>query len=106
MPQNVVSLAAVTGTGVGGVVDLGVSASKFTMCYTITGAPATVSLKLQGSHDATNWFDIATSTATASGATSSFDLFVARYLRANLGTLTGGTAPTVTATVGAGGVVY
>lgn len=62
----------------------------------VTGSPLTCTYRLQGSNDATNWYDISGSDITC---TSSAVQHVAdkpsRYVRGNLLTLTGGTSPTV-----------
>lgn len=80
-----------TGTSVVGILP---SVMKtFTMQTVATGG-ATVSVKLQGSVNGTDWFDLATSTSATGDAQHAVDK-PARYVRANLGTLTGGTAPTV-----------
>ena len=64
----------------------------------VTGAPTGVSVTLQGSLDGTNWFILATSTSTTGDYQSVADK-PCHFVRANLGTLTGGTAPTVTARI-------
>lgn len=92
-------LNAATATGAGSAFDLGDAASVFTMQVVLTGAPATDTTKLEGSLDGTNWFDLTGLTLSAAGAvTNSADAgvhFATRYVRANVTTLTGGTAPTV-----------
>lgn len=81
--------------------------SAFTWQIITTGAPATISITFEGSIDGVTWATLDTSTATA-GEQRSFTGKAARFTRCNLGTLTGGTAPTVTCqfmvTHGAGGV--
>lgn len=61
----------------------------------MTGAPATISVTLEGSLDGSTWFVLATSTSVTGDYQTATDKPVA-FLRGNLGTLTGGTAPTVT----------
>lgn len=95
------SLNAVTGVGAGTSIDLEFAYRCFTMQTTVTGAPTAVSITLQGSLDGTNWFTLATSTSTTGDLQHVVDKPV-RFVRANLGTLTGGTAPTVTALIVAG----
>ena len=60
----------------------------------VTGAPSAVSVTLEGSLDGSTWVVLDTSTITTSEIR-----FVANkpvlFVRGNLGTLTGGTAPTV-----------
>jgi len=69
-----------------------------------TGSPSTVTLTLEGSLDGVNWFTLAT---WSSGSLSSGAIVWAAdkpvsQVRANLGTLSGGTSPTVTALLVAG----
>jgi hypothetical protein len=91
------SLSAATATGPGTVVDLGVVRSSHTMQTTVSGAPATVSVNLEGSLAAAGpWAVLANSTSTTGDVQTASGKAV-RYVRANLVTLTGGTAPTVTA---------
>lgn len=93
------SLSAVTATGAGTVVDLGVVRSSHTMQTTVTGAPATVSVNIEGSLAAAGpWAVLANSTSTTGDVQTASGKAV-RYVRANLVTLTGGTAPTVTALI-------
>lgn len=87
-------------TGAGSAVDLGFARGTFTTQTVVTGAPASVSCKLQGSLDGTNWSDLTTSTSTTGDQQYAVDK-PQKYVRANLGTLTGGTAPTVTVYVAA-----
>lgn len=92
-------LNAATATGAGTASDMGCAMSVFTAQYIVTGAPSAVAAKLEGSLDGTNWFDLTGLNVTAAGAvTNSADAgvhFAVRYVRANVTTLTGGTAPTV-----------
>lgn len=97
----IVALPGATATGAGSGVDLLVGRTSFTMQTVVTGAPTTVSVTLQGSLDNVNWSTIATSTSTTGDQQYSVDK-PQRYVRANLGTLTGGTAPTVTVYIIAG----
>jgi len=93
------SLAAATATGAGTVVDLGVVRSSHTMQTIVTGAPATVTVTLEGSLNGTTaWATLATSTSTTGDVQTATGKAV-RYVRANLTVLTGGTAPTVTALI-------
>ena len=94
------SLSAVTATGAGSTIDFGVPVRTATLQTVVTGSPTTVACTLQGSNDGSNWVTLATSTSTTGDAQYSVDKPF-RFLRANLGTLTGGTAPTVTAWVAA-----
>lgn len=63
----------------------------------VTGAPATCTYSLQGSRDGTTWFTISASAITCTSTTVAFEANKPTvYVRGNLLTLTGGTAPTVT----------
>lgn len=102
---NAVSLAAVTATGAGGQFAIEAPytaplAMQFTWQSIVTGAPATISITLEGSLDGSTWFVLDTSTQVA-GETRFVTAKNAVLVRANLGTLTGGTAPTVTVNLAA-----
>lgn len=61
-----------------------------------------VTLDLEGSSDDTNWFQLANHPFSAAEITATSAMFhvankPVRYVRVNLTTLTGGTAPTITA---------
>ena len=71
---------------------------NFTWQTVVTGGPASVSVTLEGSLDGTNWVTLDTSTNT-SGEIRGVSGKPVTFLRANLGTLTGGTAPTVAVTI-------
>lgn len=90
-----VLLEGATAVGAGTTFNLSAVRSKFTMVSAVTGAPTGVSLTLEGSIDGSTWYVLATSTSTTGDTQFAVDK-PARYVRANLGTLTGGTAPTVT----------
>lgn len=94
------SLAAVAANGNGTAVDFGCARTNISMVVSATGAPAAGTVTLQVSHDGTVWFASAT-TATAGAAVSAGTLSNGawRYARAVLSALSGGTAPTVTATL-------
>lgn len=98
----VVSLNAVTATGAGTVVDLGVGRSNITMTTLTTGAPTAVTVNLEGSLDNVNWYILVSSASTTGDLQASTGKPV-RFIRANLATLTAGTAPTVTARLIAAG---
>lgn len=102
-------LNAVTATGAGTALSPGFACSHYSWHIVVTGAPTAVSVTLEVSNDGGNsWQVVDTSTTTTeeirhiTGAGKEGLL-----VRANLGTLTGGTAPTVTvkALVGAIGQV-
>lgn len=92
-------LTAATATGAGPVRDLGGTYVVFTAQYIVTGAPSALAAKLEGSLDGATWFDLTGLNVTAAGAvTNSADAgvhYAVAYVRANVVTLTGGTAPTV-----------
>lgn len=93
------SLNAVTTTGAGAVTDLGVVRSVHTVQTIVTGAPASVAVNLEGSlNGSTAWATLVSSTSTT-GDIQTVSGKAVRYVRANLATLTGGTAPTVTALI-------
>lgn len=92
-----VALNAVVATGASPSIDLGQAFASHTMQTVVTGAP-TVSATLQGSLDGTNWATLATTTSATGDMQHAVDKPV-RFLRVNLGTFTGGTAPTFTARV-------
>lgn len=98
----ITALSAVTSTGAGSSNSLGSGLEKHTWEIVVTGAPATVSITLQGSIDGTNWYTLDTSTTTTSEMRHVVNKPV-RFIRANLGTLTGGTSPTVTVRILSGG---
>lgn len=63
----------------------------------VTGGPATCTYSLQGSADNSTWFTISASAITCTSTTVAFEANKpTKYVRGNLLTLTGGTAPTVT----------
>lgn len=88
-------IASLSGVGAGGTITLERALSNFTVQTVVTGGPTAVSLKLQGSLDGSNWSDLATSTSTTGDQQYVVDK-PQKYLRANLGTLTGGASPKVT----------
>lgn len=118
------SLNGATTTGAGTTVDLGLIRKRFVMNWTTTGNPSAVTINLEGTVNITdpgnpsinqgqNWVTLATATwpdpnnAAAQLAGKSFSPGGSvtalsggvRYIRANLVTLSGGSSPTVTATV-------
>lgn len=93
------SLSAATSIGAGTVTDLGVVRSVHTMQTVVTGSPASVAVNLEGSLAAAGpWVTLASSTSTTGDIQTASGKAV-RYVRANLATLTGGIAPTVTALI-------
>lgn len=90
------SLDAATSTGPGVAKDLEGSFGKHTIAVSDTGG-STFSVKFEGSHDNSIWFTIVGIISGASVTTVDGNLY--RYVRANLEVLTGGSSPTVTATI-------
>lgn len=91
--EAVTSLNAVNATGAGSALDAGRIVSSATMYVTATGGP-TIDVELQASLDNITWFDTGAA-ITVAGSTARANTH-ARYYRANLTVLTGGTLPTVT----------
>ena len=95
-----VSLDAVGSTGAGESHDFETAVRDMTMIATCTGSPDSAVVQLQGSHDNESW--IGFSSVTLSGVSTvatTTALHWIRYVRANLTTLSGGSSPTVTATI-------
>jgi hypothetical protein len=114
------ALASASSTGPGAVVDLNGTSNEFSMFVVTSGSPSAAEVQLEGSHDGVNWFDLPVAISAITGNVASTEFTngqvesylpgaqvkpFARYVRANLETLTGGTSPTVTATVAVGKVV-
>lgn len=89
-----------TANGSTSAINLGHVCKTFTFQTVVTGTPTSFTLTYQGSLDGVNWFTLGTSTATAGDAQHIVDK-PAMFVRATLSALTGGTAPSVTAMVGA-----
>jgi hypothetical protein len=68
------------------------------MLVNVTGSPSSVSINLEGTIDGTNWFVLANSGNTGQFLMGGV-LFPVKGVRANLTDLSGGSSPTVTATV-------
>jgi len=103
-PTTLLNAAAATGAGAEfavPVIPAGGLASNFTWQTVVTGSPASISTTLEGSNDGTNWTVLDTSTATTGEVRSIANTPVA-FIRANLGTLTGGTSPKVSVIVQVG----
>ena len=97
------SLDAAAATGAGASRDLEALSGHHTMVVSSTGSPSSVSVILEGSHDGSVWVQL----GTAVGAGPSVRTVpgdgvlehLVRFVRANLVTLSGGSSPTVTATI-------
>lgn len=93
------SLNAVTVDGVGSVLDLQGSFRAHTLMTFTTGTPSGGFVRLQGSHDGVNFVQIATVSVSSLPTQVTTVTAVMRYVRAELQGFTGGTSPTLTATI-------
>jgi len=99
LPLPFTILNAVTATGTSAAKDLEGVGSTFDILLFTTGSPSTVTVLLEGSHDGTNWYQITNPAVTLSTPHVAVTGYLFRFVRASLTTLTGGSSPTVTATV-------
>lgn len=88
-PRLLTLLSAVTGTGAGTAADLGDVRDEFSLLVSTTGSP-TFSVTFQGSIDSTGWFTLGSAVVAVTSGTSVTGT-LARYVRANLTALSGGT---------------
>ncbi|MDP2362896.1 MAG: hypothetical protein Q8M94_03900 [Ignavibacteria bacterium] len=88
-------LNAVTGTGAGVSNTLKALFGKMTWEIVVTGDPTVVQVDLEGSINNSTWYALDSSTTLTSEMRHVVNKPV-NYVRANLITLTAGTAPTVT----------
>ncbi len=99
LATTVLNAAAATGAGLAYAAPQRRGGAGLVSAYSwstiITGSPSGISVTIQGSNDGSTWTTLDTSTST-SGETRVFSGSPAGFLRANLGTLTGGSSPTVT----------
>lgn len=105
-PRPLQNLNAITSPASGSQIDVGTVFSKWALQVTVTGTPVTCVVILEGSLDGSaNYTTLTTWTLTpqVSGETIWVQDKLSRYVRTRLTTLTGGTAPAVSASV-AGGV--
>lgn len=94
------ALDAATAVGPGEPIDLEGVFGTYSLVVSTIGSPTSARVDLQGSFDGIDWFATGVSvTTTTTGHGSVADSHLWRFLRANLITLTGGSAPTVTALV-------
>lgn len=105
--MSVELLSAVTATGAGTGVKASPWTSTHTVQATITGAPTAVTVDLEGSLDGAKWFTLVSHAFSGGELTATAALFFVTgspvaMVRANLTTLTGGTAPTVSVVYGQG----
>lgn len=95
------SLAAVTSTGAASAYlvvtkdSSGNYPTNWTWTNVFTGSPASTNTNLEGSIDAVTWFTLDSSTTTTSEMRHVAYKSV-KFVRCNLSTLSGGTAPTAT----------
>jgi len=94
-------LDAATATGASPTWAVRMKPRNHTVQFTITGAPTAVTVDLEGSLDDSTWVSLASHVMSAAELTATKGMFhifdkTVRYVRTNLTTLTGGTAPTVT----------
>jgi len=96
-------LNAATATGTGSTQKTFAIPDKHTVAATMGGTvvATAVTVSLEGSIDDTTWFTLASHAFSAGEITAEAAMFhitdkPVKYVRANLVTLTGGTAPTVT----------
>lgn len=96
--QPLVSLNAVNATGAGTAFNVGIPSNNWGIQITDTGSPASISITLQGSLDnGTTWNNIGS--AITSTGLSFITNSPCSMIRLNLGTLSGGSSPTVTGIV-------
>lgn len=102
MSVQFTSLAAVTSTGAGAALRLYGHRGMHSMQVTFTGSPTGVKVNIEGRIDGANYATIGTFD-TAAGNVSGDIVSVTNAniddIRANLVTLSGGAAPTVTASI-------
>ncbi|MFD4343411.1 hypothetical protein ACFWQ6_00765 [Streptomyces coelicoflavus] len=93
------SLDAATAAGPGEAKDLEGALAIHFLIAVVTGGPSTADIALEGSHDGVTWVTLATASGTVASRTARAEAYAVRYVRANLTSLSGGSAPTVTATI-------
>jgi hypothetical protein len=99
-----ISLDGATATGPGEAHDLGGVYDHHTIVASQTGSPSSVQVVFEGSHDGQTWISLASLSfssgpASATVPTTAVPGALVRFVRANLTTLSGGSSPTVTATI-------
>ncbi len=98
------SLNAATAVGAGDVAAIGGPAAlggvprKIAWEKRVTGGPAAVQVDIEGSLDNSNWYQLDTENTTGN-TFREITQRGAKFIRARLVTLTGGTSPTVTARI-------
>jgi hypothetical protein len=95
------SLDAATSTGPGTLVEFDVPKSIFSMEVVADGSPSSVVVTLQGTLDGTHFVTLGTVSLSGNDFNIIHATSVYVAVRANLTTLSGGSSPTVTATIAA-----
>jgi hypothetical protein len=97
------SLDAATAPGPGASRDLEGVSARHTFVTTATGDPTSYGVALEGSHDEVTWFTLQTASGLSGTVVRSYPdgatAHLVRFVRVNLTGLSGGTSPTVTATI-------
>lgn len=94
------TLSGATSAGVGVARDLEGTFGTHHCEVFYTGAPSSIAVDLEGSHDGANWFRLVTLSGVTTGRMRGVSTsLLARFVRANITDLTGGSSPTVTATI-------
>jgi len=101
-------LSSVTTTGAGNSWGVRMGVMEHTVQCTFTGNPTAVTIELEGSLDNETWYQLAGHKVSTGDITDSKTMFhvtskLVTYVRLNLTTLEGGTAPTLTAIYEGGG---
>jgi hypothetical protein len=91
------SLTSATSPGSGTSRDLEDVQAEHTLIIFATGSPAGFVVHLEGSHDDTNWVDLGSANEGTPFIAVSYALV--RYVRARLFSITGGSSPTVSASI-------
>jgi len=94
------SLDAATSPTVGAAGFFDVPKAKFSMQVEVTGSPTSISLELDGTIDGVNFFFMG-QWSPGQAFLAVINACVVKGVRANLTSLSGGTSPTVTATIAA-----
>lgn len=93
------SLSGATSPAAGTARDLEGVYRDLTMCVVTSGSPTNWSVSLEGSHDGVNWAGLASVGNSGTPLFVSVNTHLVRHIRANLNSLSGGSSPTVTATI-------
>ncbi len=73
--------------------------SRYGLQASVTGGPSSLGIALQGSINGTNWITLATLSAAGTTWSNPESAGPVRYIRLDLYSLSGGSSPTVTASV-------